>query len=392
MFLFSKPAQPPSTVPPQVSGQSDHPLARPLQSAADATGVPFDYLVKTAKRESNLNPDAKASTSSATGLFQFIEQTWLGLVKREGPNLGMGEQAEAIQRDSGGRYVVPEAEARQQILALRKDPALSARLAGLFTRENRASLREALGRDPTGGELYIAHFLGAGGARELITMAEGNPDRAAASAFPDAAAANRSIFFERNGRARSAREVYGRLVSYHDGAGPAMPAAGTALAHVDPPPSAIPETRSPLAIAPARNVTQTGQIRRESTGTGFFATGGQSAGANALRKTWINIAQSRLNASAPSFFPRGEGVKVAALNAATTPAASATDAPATPLAGFEAKFDFEDAPIVTPPPAIEPLPARRYEAVEAPLPPVRPSWLASATAPLDITRLMGRRR
>lgn len=129
MFFFTTPNRS-EAVPPNTG---DHPLTRPLKQAADATGIPFDYLVKTAKRESNLNPEAKAATSSATGLFQFIEQTWLGLVKREGPNLGLNDAAAAIQRDSAGRYVVSEGDMRQRILALRKDPALSARLAGVFT-------------------------------------------------------------------------------------------------------------------------------------------------------------------------------------------------------------------------------------------------------------------
>ncbi|MCA1999349.1 MAG: transglycosylase SLT domain-containing protein [Hyphomicrobiales bacterium] len=385
MFLFSKqPTQGAAAVPP--TPQADHPLAQPLRSAADATGVSFDYLVKTAKRESNLNPDARASTSSATGLFQFIEQTWLGLVKRQGPDLGLTDQANAIQRDGSGRYVVPEAEARQQILALRKDPALSAKLAGLFTRENRASLREALGREPSGGELYIAHFLGAGGARELITMASGNPERAAASAFPDAASANRPIFFDRNGRARSAREVYSRLVSYHDGADTALPVVAqaggvTASAQAE----AGPATRSPLAIAPARNVTMTGQIRREATATGFFTSGGNTAAAGNLRKTWMTIAESRLNPNAPSFFPRGDGVKVAAIGPISAPPSETVeDLPTSPLAAFEARADEEPA-------SPRPIGSRRYEAVEAPLPPVRPSFLGKAGQALELGRMLRKR-
>lgn len=389
MFLFSNPPSQgaPVAAPPQT--QADHPLTRPLKSAADATGVSFDYLVKTAKRESNLNPDAKAGTSSATGLFQFIEQTWLGLVKRQGPEMGLQDQAAAIQRDGAGRYVVPEAEARRQILALRKDPSLSARLAGMFTRENRASLKEAIGREPTGGELYIAHFLGAGGARELITMAQGNPDRVAASAFPDAASANRPIFFDSNGRARSAREVYARLVSFHDGPEATMPVSNATVAAAGAQAAeAETQTRSPLAIAPARIATQTGQIRREATQTGFFTSGGQSAGA--LRKTWIGIAESRLNANAPSFFPRSAPAQVAALTTAP-PSETAHDGVPGPLAGFEANAGLAtraDPATAAVPPTLEPIQPRRYEAVAAPLPPVRPAFLGNGSNPLDLTRLM----
>jgi len=373
MFLFSTPNK-----PEQAQPQGDHPLARPLRQAADATGISFDYLIKTAKRESNLNPEAKAASSSATGLFQFIEQTWLGLVKRQGPQLGLADAANAIQRDSSGRYVVPEAETRQQILALRKDPTLSARLAGVFTSENKASLKDALGREPSGGELYIAHFMGAGGARELITQASANPDRAAASVFPDAASANRSIFFDGKGRARTTREVYARLVSFHDGADAAMPATIVAAAGKAPAAQPVEEmaTRSPLAIAPARNVTQTGQLRQPAQFNGFFRSGGDGQAAAALRKTWVGVAESRMNKNAPSFFPRAEmaqPVQVAALDPQTVQAVAAAASDVTEntasLANFEARM----------PEAVMP-----YRPVKAPLPPVRPAHLTPN--PLDLTQ------
>ena len=242
MFLFNTPgrAQP---------KPAEHPLTQPLRQASEATGIPFDYLIKTAKRESNLNPDARATTSSATGLFQFIEQTWLGLVKREGSKLGIGNAADAISRDGSGRYAVSDPDARAQILAMRKDPTLSARLAGVFTSDNKATLKEAFGREPSGGELYIAHFMGAGGARELISLAANEPDRSAAGAFPDAASANRSIFFDPKGRARTVREVYARLVAFHDGADTAMPAPTAVAASGGSNGAGEMVTRSPLAIA-----------------------------------------------------------------------------------------------------------------------------------------------
>ena len=387
MFLFRSPSKAEQPQQPQQLQQADHPLARPLKQAADATGISFDYLIKTAKRESNLNPDAKAATSSATGLFQFIEQTWLGLVKRQGAQLGLTDAANAIQRDSSGRYSVPEAEARQQILALRKDPTLSSRLAGVFTSENKASLRETLGRDPSSGELYIAHFMGAGGARELITQAASNPERSAASAFPDAASANRSIFFDGKGRARTTREVYARLVSFHDGADATMPT--TAVASVAPAAGVVeePQTRSPLAIAPARNDTVTGQLRQPAAFNGFFRSGGDGQAANVLRKTWVDVAENRINRNSPSFFPRAEPVKIAAIDPAAVKAVEdtiteMTGAERTPLAYFEAQAPYE---------AGSPQEARlAYEAVNAPLPPSRPAHLRppDPANPFDLTRYL----
>src|SRR5882724_11865895 len=75
-----------------------------LQKAAAVTGSDFHYLRGTAMRESSLKPNATSSSSSATGLFQFIDQTWLGLVKEHGAQHGLGNFAAAISRDSDGRY------------------------------------------------------------------------------------------------------------------------------------------------------------------------------------------------------------------------------------------------------------------------------------------------
>ena len=60
-----------------------------IRQAASETGTDFDYLWRTAKRESGLNPNARASTSSATGLFQFTNQTWLSMVERYGDKYGL---------------------------------------------------------------------------------------------------------------------------------------------------------------------------------------------------------------------------------------------------------------------------------------------------------------
>ena len=75
-----------------------------LKHAAARTGSDFHYLLGTAMRESSLKPNAQSATSSATGLFQFIEQTWLGLVKDYGASHGLSAQASAITRDASGCY------------------------------------------------------------------------------------------------------------------------------------------------------------------------------------------------------------------------------------------------------------------------------------------------
>jgi hypothetical protein len=187
-----------------------------IRDAARQTGAGFEYLLNTAIRESNLNPNAKAKTSSATGLFQFIDQTWLGTMKQSGASLGYGRQADAITRTPQGKYVVNDPAMRNEIFALRKDASANAKMAGAFANTNAKFLKERLGRTATDGELYMAHFLGASGAARFISAAEANPNGKAASLFPRAAAANSSIFYDRQGGAKSLKQVYAGLVAKHD--------------------------------------------------------------------------------------------------------------------------------------------------------------------------------
>ncbi len=187
-----------------------------IRNAASATGTSFDYLLTTARVESNLNPQASAKTSSAKGLFQFIDSTWLSTVKTAGPSLGYGKLADAITQNSDGSLTVADPAMRRQISDLRKDPAVSAAMAGAFTSNNAAQLSEKLGRKPTDGELYIAHFMGANGASKLINAAGSGQQTPAASLFPKAAEANRSIFYDKQGAARSASEVYANLTHRYD--------------------------------------------------------------------------------------------------------------------------------------------------------------------------------
>src|SRR6195952_1548414 len=92
-----------------------------LKNAAAATGSDFHYLLGTAMRESSLKPNAQSGSSSATGLFQFIDQTWLGLVKEHGAQHGLADFAAAITRQADGRYRA-DTDAKENILALRKNP------------------------------------------------------------------------------------------------------------------------------------------------------------------------------------------------------------------------------------------------------------------------------
>ena len=187
-----------------------------FQSASTSTGTSFDYLVKTAARESSFNPTAKAKTSSATGLFQFIESTWLETMKEAGPRHGLENYSDHIQRSKSGKYFVKDAQMRKEILDLRKDPEISSTMAGAYTQKNAQYLERKIGREPSDGELYMAHFLGANGASRLIDATRANPDMRADKVFSAQARANKAIFYHRNGKARSMQEVYEVIVSKHD--------------------------------------------------------------------------------------------------------------------------------------------------------------------------------
>lgn len=188
-----------------------------LQSAADATGADFDYLVQTAARESNFDPSAQARTSSAAGMFQFIEQTWFAMMSRHGERHGQSDLASQIAQNADGQFTVANPQARQEILDLRFDARFSSLMAGELAAENGAILQQATGREPTGGELYAAHFLGAGNAARLIQAAEAQPAGRADELFPAAARANRPIFYE-NGRPRSVSEVLSSLTGQNGAA------------------------------------------------------------------------------------------------------------------------------------------------------------------------------
>jgi hypothetical protein len=187
-----------------------------IRNAAQATGANFEYLLATAQVESGLNPNAMAATSSAGGLYQFIDQTWLGMLKDAGSSLGYDRLANAIVKSPSGQYEVSDSAIRREIMALRQDPTANAAMAGVFTQHNATALAAQLGRDPSEGELYVAHFLGSAGAAKLITAAENSPQSSAAALFPGAAAANQSIFYDKQGGARSASQVYGLLVQRYD--------------------------------------------------------------------------------------------------------------------------------------------------------------------------------
>lgn len=273
-----------------------------IRKAANVTGANFQYLLATAQVESGLDPKASAKTSSAGGLFQFIEQTWLGTLKEAGTQLGYGRYANAIMRTRTGRYVVADPSMQREILDLRKNATANALMAGVFTRSNANKLRFALGREATGGELYMAHFLGAAGATRLIEATESNPQASAAAYFSQGARANRSIFYDRQGRARSVTEVAELLSRRYDVAAANHPTAPL-TAQAAPPPAAIPAAPAEVsAVARVGKITRAaldpigGNNRRIGGGNGRVGVVNDPA---ALARAYEALAREAKNTVAP---------------------------------------------------------------------------------------------
>jgi hypothetical protein len=219
-----------SIVPPAAHRQQ---VVGAIAEAARVTGVDFSYLMGQAQLESGLNPAARARTSSATGLYQFIDQSWLAVLDRHGGDHGLGWASAAITRGANGRYTVADPDARRAIMGLRTDPVIAARMAAEHAADNRAYLEPRIGRAAEPVDLYLAHFLGAGGASRFLSAHAQDPGANAAALFPRAAAANRNIFYARDGSPRTLAEVRDRFASRlaNAGGGTApLPAADVAIA------------------------------------------------------------------------------------------------------------------------------------------------------------------
>jgi len=176
-----------------------------IKGASEQTGVKFAYLMEQAAAESSFNADAKANTSSATGLFQFIESTWLNMMKKHGSKYGLGELAKNINSDGK----VSDGAIKDEILSMRYDPEIASLLAAELAAENKEFLEKHVGGEIGSTELYFAHFMGASGAAGFLNAMKSNPLTTAADLFPKAARANRNVFYEsQTGEGRSLASVY----------------------------------------------------------------------------------------------------------------------------------------------------------------------------------------
>lgn len=154
-----------------------------ILSVAQMTGVDPSLLMMMCAVESDFKITATPGTSNAAGLFQFIPSTWKAMLKTYGGKYGIGPDTSPM------------------------DPRANALMGAEYVKENYQQLARRLGRSPTENDLYLAHFLGAGGSIQVL---KGNPNDIAARLNPDAAKANQSIFYD-NGRPRTVRELIAKV-------------------------------------------------------------------------------------------------------------------------------------------------------------------------------------
>ena len=224
-------------VKPPTSGSKDE-IKKLIADVGNKIGVDPATLQTFAAIESGLNPNAKASTSSAGGLFQFIDSTWNEMVSKYGSKYGLQPGVSKF------------------------DPVANSLMGAEYIKQNQKALSSVVS-NPGPDALYAAHFLGAGGAR---TLYKADQNASAVDIMPKAASANKAIFYQ-GSRPKSVGEVKQTLTAKVSTKaqefGIDMPTSGKVedrFASVAGPSDSItpaPSTTSPSTPAQVRKAIQT---------------------------------------------------------------------------------------------------------------------------------------
>ncbi len=159
--------------------------------ASSLVGIGANFLVKMAGSESGLNPNAVNRNGGASGLFQFMAVTWASMVHVYGMKYNIN------------------------VIDVFK-PKANAVMGALYILENYGPLKELLNNEPTETDMYMAHFLGLGGAKKFFTALLNNPEDKADTIFPAAAKQNTAIFYDPNKNSLSLAEVHHLLGEHLD--------------------------------------------------------------------------------------------------------------------------------------------------------------------------------
>lgn len=156
-----------------------------IDAVAKMAGVDPNLLATMTAIESGFDANAKPPNGSAKGLMQFLDSTWAGMMKKYAAKYGIDPNTSAF------------------------DPRANLLMGAEFLKSNVSSLK-SLGRPLTDTDAYLAHFMGAGGAKQLL---QADQNAIAAKLFPGPAANNKNIFYEANGTPRTVGGVYQYLNS-----------------------------------------------------------------------------------------------------------------------------------------------------------------------------------
>lgn len=154
--------------------------SRTIVLAAERVGVDATTLSAIGWIESRFNPRAVNRHTQATGMFQYKSSTWRSHTKRYGSAYGLTPSSK------------------------RTNALANATMAAIDLKRHQDALRRTLGRPPVPGEQYMAHWLGLGGAKRILTAPGA---RSAAAMFPAAAAKNKALFYTTKGKPRTVRQL-----------------------------------------------------------------------------------------------------------------------------------------------------------------------------------------
>ena len=140
------------------------------------------FLEKLIQAESSGDPNAKAATSSASGLFQFTEATWQEYVDKLGLDYSLDD---------------------------RFDPEKALKVAEAFTEDNKVYLETRLGREPNDTEMYLAHFLGRRGALDTISKVDNGQNIPMSQLVSEGAFnSNKAVFLNEDSTENGAIDIY----------------------------------------------------------------------------------------------------------------------------------------------------------------------------------------
>jgi len=237
----------------QLLGKESLTVQQAIEEASKRVGVDAGILTAFAYKESTFEAGAKASTSSAAGLFQFLKGTWKQVVGAYGDMYGVSQDASPL------------------------DPLAAAIMGAAFIKHEIYPSISKVVPNPTVTDLYLGHFMGPSAGAHWLKNYKDNPNALAYLDWPDAAASNQWVYYDKGGNPRTYAEIY----SIFTGSMSAVEAAYDARAKVNTTTNSTSIKTTPSTATPVAPITGTAPA-----GTAQ-ATGGP-VGSDAPPKTLIN--------------------------------------------------------------------------------------------------------